>query len=181
MSYAKLLELAGEQHGYFQTQQAEALGFSRRALLHRARIGELQHSRYGLWRLAMWPLGPNDELYALQAMAPFATFSHETALALLGLGDLIPSEIHMTIPESSRMTSRPGLRLHRSRSGADREQILRDGLQISPPARALKDAAKAGSDPDHLQRAAKEAKLRGLLDGDDLRHLRSDPTYAAIL
>lgn len=181
MSYADLLQLAGAQHGYFTTRQAAACGLSRRALLHRARIGELRHAAHGLWRLSMWPDGPNDELYALQAIAPFGTFSHETALALLGIGDFIPSEIHMTIPESSRMSPRPGLRLHRSRHGAERERILRDDLWISPPARALTDAARAGADPDQLREAAREARQRGLLRSADVSALRADPLFASVL
>ncbi len=181
MTYSDLFRLAGEQRGYFTTRQAAERGLSRRALHHRAQIGELEHAAHGLWRLSMWPADPNDELHAFQTLAPFGTFSHETALSLLGLGDLIPSEIHMTIPESSRLAARPGLRLHRSRLGAERERILRDGLWISTPVRALTDAARAGADPDQMQAAAKEAKGRGLLRMSDIERLRADPLFAVVV
>lgn len=179
MSNADLLRIAGEQHGYFTTRQAAECGLSRRALLHRAHIGELDHAAHGLWRLSMWPADPNDELYALQTIAPFGTFSHETALSLLGLGDLIPSEIHMTIPESSRLAARPGLRLHRSRLGAEQERLRRDGLWVSTPLQALKDAAQSGVDPDHLRAAVREATGRGFLRPSDLDALRSDAVFAS--
>lgn len=178
MSYADLLRLAGEQRGYFTTEQAETAGLSRRALNHRAKLGELDHAAYGLWKLAAWPASPDEELYALQALAPFGTFSHETALAILGLGDVIPAEIHMTIPESSRLQPRPGLRLHRSRLGAERARILRDGLKVSAPRQAIEDAAAAGMDPEHLRQAINEAKDRGMLTSSDLARLASNPRTA---
>jgi predicted transcriptional regulator of viral defense system len=181
MYWSEILQLAAEQNGYFTTRQAAEHGASRRALHHRAETGELEHARYGLWRLAMWPSSPNDELYALQALAPFGTFSHETALSLLELGDLIPSEIHMTIPESSRLMSRPSLRLHRSRLGAETKRLRRDGLWISTPARALKDAAHDGADPDQLRGAAKSAKERGLLSSKDIEELRTERLFGGVL
>ena len=65
---------------------------------------------HGLSRLPHWTADPADELYALQAIAPFGTFSHQTALTLLGPTDIIPSTIHFTIPETSRLRSRQASR-----------------------------------------------------------------------
>ena len=178
MSNTDLLRVAGEQHGYFSTAQAEEHGLSRRALLHRAHIGEFEHLHYGLWRLAHWPLDPKDDLYALAVRAPSGTFSHETALSLLGLGDIIPSEIHITVPETSGLKPRPGLRIHRSRTGAARERTLRDGLWISTATRALLDTAAARHDPSQLRAAAREAVSRGLLTRDDQGRLSRLPAFA---
>lgn len=177
MSAVELFRIAGEQHGYFTTAQAESNGLSRRALSQRARKGELEHEGYGLWRLAHWPADPRDDLHALAVRAPFGTFSHETALALLGVGDIIPSEIHLTIPESSRLSSRPGLRLHRSRTGAERERILRDGLWVSTATRALLDSAASGHDPSQLRAAARDARDRGLLTHADQERLGRHPAF----
>lgn len=181
MTLGTLLRLAGEQHGYFTTAQAAEHGMSRRALHHRARIGELEHEAYGLWRLAMWPNDPRDGLYAIAAIAPFGTFSHETALSILGLGDMIPAQIHMTIPETSRLRRRPGLCLHRSRLGAERDRMLRDGLLVSTPKRALLDAARTGLDPDQLRAAAREARDRGMLSTADEDVLKAEPLFADAL
>lgn len=182
MSYADLLRLAGGQHGFFTTSQAAECGLSRRALTGRATSsGEIEHAGYGLWRIAGWPASPNDDLYAIQTLAPFGTFSHETALALLDLGDVIPRQINITIPERSRLSPRSGIRIHRSRLGAERERLLRDGLWISTPARALLDAARTGIDPDHLQSAAREAKGRGMLADQDIEILRAERIFASIL
>ena len=125
MSWAELLATAAAQRGYFTTAQAAERGISRRALTWRAAHGSAERIEYGLYRLPHWPLDPNDDHYALQARAPFGTSSHETALRLLGLFDLIPAVIHLTIPEASRLRSRPGIRLHRSRHQAGTDRILR--------------------------------------------------------
>ncbi len=100
------------------------------------------------------------------------TFSHDTALTLLGLTDIIPSTIHFTIPETSRLRSRPGVTLHRSRHGAMRDRTLRDGLWLSTAPRALLDAAREGADPAQLVSAARDARERAMLTPDDLAELR---------
>jgi predicted transcriptional regulator of viral defense system len=172
MPWNDLLAAAADQHGYFTTAQAAEHGISRRALVWRAHNGAAARVGQGLYRLPHWPTGPQDDLYALQAIAPFGTFSHVTALTLLGLTDIIPTTIHFTIPESSRLRPRPGVTLHRSRHGAHVDRALRDGLWVSTARRALIDAGLAGADPDQLVAAAREARVRAMLMPDDLAVLR---------
>ena len=102
MSWEELLSAAAAQHGYFTTAQAAEHGLSRRALTWRAQHGSAERRGHGLYRLPHWPADAADELYALRALAPFGTFSHDTALTPLGLTDIIPSTIHFTIPETRR-------------------------------------------------------------------------------
>jgi len=178
MSWEDLLASAAAQHGYFTTEQAVEHGISRRALTWRAQHGSAERTAHGLYRLPHWPIGANDELYALQALAPFGTFSHDTALNLLGLSDIIPSTIHVTIPETSRLRSRPGVTLHRSRHGAMTDRNLRDGLWVSTARRALLGAAREGADPDQLISAVRDARARAMLTADDLAELRRHPPFA---
>jgi predicted transcriptional regulator of viral defense system len=178
MSWDELLAAAADQRGYFTTAQAAEYGISRRALTWRTRRGSVERVGHGLYRLAHWPIGANDELYALQARAPFGTFSHETALTLLGLSDIIPSAIHLTIPETSRLRPRPGVTLHHSRHRAMADRRLRDGLWVSTARRALLDAAREGADPDQLVSAARQARERAMLTADDLAELRQHPPFA---
>ncbi len=177
MSWQSLLATAAVQRGYFTTAQAADHGISRRALTWRAGHGSAERIEYGLYRLPHWPIDPNDDLYALQTRAPFGTFSHETALSLLGLSDIIPAIIHFTIPETSRLRSRPGIRLHRSRHQAGTDRILRDGLWVSTARRALIELARVGADPDQLVAAARDARERAILTSDDLRELSNHPPF----
>lgn len=177
MSWDDLLSTAAAQHGYFTTAQAAELGISRRALSWRAEHGSAERIAHGLYRLPHWPIDPSDELYALQALVPFGTFSHDTALTLLGLTDIIPSTIHLTIPETCRLRSRPGVTLHRSRHGAMTDRTMRDGLWVSAARRALLDAAREGADPDQLVSAARDARGRAMLTAGDLAELRRHPPF----
>lgn len=178
MPWDDLLTAAAAQHGYFTTEQAAEHGLSRRALTWRAEHGSAERIAHGLYRLPHWPAGPDDDLYALQALAPFGTFSHDTALTLLGLSDIIPSTIHFTIPETSRLRPRPGITLHRSRHGAISDRNLRDGLWVSTARRALLDAAREGADPDQLLSAARGARERAMLTSNDLAELRRHAPFA---
>lgn len=178
MSWEDLLATAAAQHGYFTTEQAAGHGISRRALTWRAQRGSAERIAHRLYRLPHWPPDPSDELYALQAVAPFGTFSHDTALTLLGLTDIIPSTIHFTIPETSRLRSRPGVTLHRSRHGAMTDRTLREGLWVSTARRALLDAAGEGADPDQLVSAARDAHARAMLTPADLAELRRKAPFA---
>lgn len=178
MSWDELLATAAAQHGYFTTAQAAEHGISRRALTWRAQRGSAERIAHGLYRLPHWPIGAGDELYALQARAPFGTFSHDTALTLLGLTDIIPSTIHFTIPETARLRPRQGVTLHRSRHGGTTDRTLRDGLWLSTARRALLDAARAGADPDQLVSAARDARERAMLTTDDIAELRRHPPFA---
>lgn len=178
MSWDDLLSTAAAQHGYFTTELAAEHGISRRALTWRVQKGSGERIAHGLYRLPHWPIGPDDELYALQALAPFGTFSHETALTLLGLSDIIPATIQFTIPETSRLRPRRGVTFHRSRRGAMTDRALRDGLWVSTARRALLDAAREGADPDQLVSAARDARARAMLTPDDLAELRRHAPFA---
>jgi predicted transcriptional regulator of viral defense system len=116
-----------------------------------------------------------SEKAAAHRLAPGGTFSHETALSLLGLSDIIPTAIHFTIPESSRLGRRAGIRLHRSRHRANQDRTLRDGLWVNTARRALLDSARIGADPDQLLDAARGAKERAMLTSDDIARLREHP------
>ena len=178
MSWEDLLAAAAAQNGYFTTEQAAEHGISRRALSWRTQKGSAERIAHGLYRLPHWPIGADDELYALQAVAPFGIFSHDTALTLLGLTDIIPSTIHFTIPEASRLRSRPGVTLHRSRHGAMMDRTFRDGLWVSTARRALLDAAREGADPGQLVSAAHDARARAMLTSADLVELRRRAPFA---
>jgi predicted transcriptional regulator of viral defense system len=180
MSDPELLVIAGRQHGYFTTAQAEAAGISRRALVGRRRKGLLERAAFGLYRLPQFPASPLDELYALQAIAPGATFSHETALQLYVLADILPRTIHVTVGPEAGLKPRPGVTIHRSRIAAE-DRILRDDLWLTSVRRTLVDCARLGVDPDQLLAALGEAHDRGLLAAVDRHDLARLYPYSTVL
>jgi predicted transcriptional regulator of viral defense system len=174
-----LRQIAGFQRGYFRTSQALETGWTRSALLNAVAVGEIENLVYGLYRFAHYPTTPMDEMYETQTLAPEGTFSHETALALFGLSDILPRMTHLTIPPTSGFKPRPGLTVHHARLD-ENERVLRDGLWLTSVLRSLIDAAKAGIDPDQLIAAAKESLNLGLLSPDDLPMLSKRYPYTMI-
>jgi predicted transcriptional regulator of viral defense system len=172
MAMRDLLSIAGQQQGFFRADQALSAGLSRRELGWAKHKGTIDSIRYGLYRFAHFPATPLDDLYEIQALAPDGTFSHETALGLHGLSDLLPRTTHLSIPPASGFKPRPGLTVHHTRIDSAERQ-LRDGLWITTVARTLRDCARAGVDPDQLAGAARDALRRGVLAPSDVAALRS--------
>lgn len=59
-----LYELAEPQAGYFTTAQATGAGVSSRALYQRTRRCDIDHIRYGLYRLRRFPAHPFEDVIA---------------------------------------------------------------------------------------------------------------------
>jgi hypothetical protein len=179
MSKQDLYQTAALQVGYFRTRQALDAGWSRAALNTATKAGEIQNIEYGLYRFAHYPVTPQDELYEIQTLAPDGTFSHETALTLFGLSDLLPRTTHFTVPPGSGFKPRPGLTIHHMRLARD-ERVLRDGLWLTSPLRTFLDAARAGSDPDQLLAAARQARDAAILSPASTARLARQYPYATL-
>jgi len=171
MDESDLLKLSASQHGYFTTAQAADAGISRRALVDRVRRGVIERAAHGVYRLAGTPASHMDSFYAFSVGAPSATFSHETALELYDVSDVLPRTVHVTVPPGSGLKRRPGYTIHRS-AIAPSERVLRDGIWVTSLVRTLADCAKSGTDPEQLAAALSEGRERAMLTADDINHLR---------
>jgi len=180
MAEIDLLTLAGRQHGYFTTAQAQAAGISRRALAGRHQRGLVERAAFGLYRLPQFPASPRDELYGLQTVAPSATFSHDTALELYGLTDLLARTIHLTVAPESGLKPRRGITIHRSRI-EPRDRTFRDDLWLTSLPRTLVDCARIGTDAEQLLLALREGRERGLLSERDLERLAPLYPFSSVL
>ena len=176
MAKQDLYQIAALQQGYFRTRQALDAGWSRAALNTAANAGEIDNIGYGLYRFAHYPATSQDELHEIQTLAPDGTFSHETALTLFGLSDLLPRTTHFTIPPGSGFKPRPGLTIHHMRLAPD-ERVLREGLWLTSPLRTFIDAARAGSDPDQLLAAARQALDAAILSPASVARLAKQYPY----
>ena len=94
-------------------------GYSPALLSHHARSGRFLRERRGLYRLREYPSSPREEVTAawLAARPEHAVVSHESALDLLDLSEIIPNVIHLTVPRSRRgLEAPPGILLHTTAS-----------------------------------------------------------------
>jgi predicted transcriptional regulator of viral defense system len=157
----RLYQTAENQAGYFTAAQAKNAGYSWERLSQNVKNGEFHRIAQGIYRLSRYPHSPHDDLYiAWLRIGPKSVISHESALALYDLGDVLPSETHITMPRSASRR-RKGIRLHTS--VLHKEEIVhRDGLPITSIERTIADAIRAGMPEDQVNDVIRDALQRGL-------------------
>ena len=98
--------------------------------------------------------------------------SHESALDLLDLSDVIPDSIHILVPRDRRgLPPWSGITLHTStRPFLPNDVTTRNGLRLTAPLRTILDVAEAGVTPEQVVQAVQQAVTRGLLMPTALRH-----------
>src|SRR5438445_11101254 len=112
---SQLFEIASEQGGYFTAAQAQTCAYSRSLLAHHAKAGRFIRIRQGLYRFREYPSSPREDVIAawLAAGRETTVVSHESALGILGLSDVVPEAVHLTVPRSKRFRTAPaGLAVH---------------------------------------------------------------------
>ncbi len=162
-----LYEIADSQGGFFTANQALKVGYAySQQYFHRQSGAWVQVGR-GLFRLRDYPIGEREDLvrWSLwsrnQKGIPQAVISHETALTVHDLSDVMPAAVHLTVPPGFRKRALVGCVLHPAElSPADSEQ--RSGFRVTTPLRTLVDAAESALSQEHLDRAVRDALQRGL-------------------
>ena len=168
-----LFETASEQAGYFTTAQALGQGFSSPLITHHAQTGRFVRITRSLYRLRDYPTSPREQLIAAWLrLAPDAVVSHESALDLFGLSDVIPNQIHLTVPRTRRrLTRQPGVTVHTTKRPIEGAEVaIREGVRVTAPARTIADVADTGTAPEQVVAAARQAIERGLTTRDMVRN-----------
>jgi len=165
-NHGRVFEIAMEQSGYFTAAQARTCGFGWALLAHFAKRGRFVRIYRGLYRIRDFPPTPGEEVVAawLAVGREAAVVSHETALDWLGLSDVVPDAIHLTVPRSHRYRAAPpGVKLHTSlHPPGPADIVVRRGLRVTSPTRTILDVAATGTAPEQVIAAARQALARGL-------------------
>jgi predicted transcriptional regulator of viral defense system len=166
-SEQELYNRAEPQAGYFTAAQAREAGYSQRQLTFYVHAGRFQRVHRGIYRLAQYPGGPNEDLYIAQLRCgPSSAVSHDSALAYYELSDALPGRIHVTIPRTASHRQ-PLLQIHTGRLHADDVRRV-GGLRITSVARTISDVAAAGLADELVIQAVREAIARGMVVASDL-------------
>lgn len=172
--------IAAAQGGYFTAAQAREAGYSyRQQHYHRSRGNWLPIDR-GLFRLRDFPPGEREDLirWSLwsrdQKGAPQAVVSHETALTVHDLSDVMPERVHLTVPRGFRKSVPVGCILHFALL-SEEEIEPRLGYSVTTPLRTLIDVADSVLSQEHLDVAVQEALKRGLVRRTVLGRARCEP------
>lgn len=173
----RLFELADAQAGYFTAQQALEVGYSYPIQHYHQRVGHWQRAGHGLYRLAAYPITEHEQLAQLtlwsrnRAGEAQAVVSHDTALSLHAVSDLLPEQLHLTVPPGFRKRPPAGVVLHVGTFRPE-EVEARHGFQVTTLERTLLDLAQEGRHTDLLEQAVEVAAAQGAISGATAARLR---------
>lgn len=117
--------------------------------------------RRGLYRLRHFPTSAYEHVVAawLPLREAGAVVSHDSALELHGLSDLMPTAVHLSLPRAQRgQRPRQGVRLHTVERPPGRNEVRTvHGVPTTSPERSIVDCLQAGTGPEQLELAARQA------------------------
>lgn len=173
-SGAGLYDLAEGRAGYVTARAAAAAGIPRSTVSHHARPGgRLVHVARGLYRLRDFPSSPHEHIVAGWLRTPpsaGAVVSHESALELDDLSDVIADEVHVTVPRTQRRKPIAGVVVHPttfSVTERERREVL--GVPVTTVDRTIIDVLRSAGLTEQIEVAAAEALRRGLTTKRRLR------------
>ncbi|HXP90875.1 MAG TPA: type IV toxin-antitoxin system AbiEi family antitoxin domain-containing protein, partial [Fibrobacteria bacterium] len=174
----RLYEVAAVQEGLFTARQAIEAGYSLPLLVHHRRAGNIARLRRGIYRLVQFPASEHEELVAIWLWSEQqGVVSHQNALLLHELSDVLPSQIHLTLPAAwrpRRLRVPEGVVVYHADVSPD-ERTWFGAVPITTPRRTLMDCARDGIDPKLLRQAVKQALARGHLSKRQLEELDRVP------
>ena len=165
--YDRLYETAEGQAGYFTAKQAKKHGFSWERLSDNVKRGRFLRIFRGIYRLSHFPSSAHEDLFvAWLRTGPNSVISHESALTIYDLSDVLPGEVHVIIPRTASRRH-PELYLHTNRLKPE-EITNRQGLPVTTAVRTIADVAIVGLAEEQVIQAIQEALQRGLTTRDEL-------------
>ncbi len=163
----RLYEIAEGQGGYLAAHQVVRAGIPRSTLGYHAGDGRaLERVGPGVYRLRRFPTTPHGHVVAhwLALAHADALVSHESALELHDLSDIIADEVHVTMPRDKRgLSVPPGVRPHFTERSVDRRNRRRVlGVPVTGVERSLVDVLRTGGWTEQVDLAVRQAVARGL-------------------
>ena len=130
----------------------------------------------GIYRLARYPVTDRSELVLWVLWSrdrkgnPQGVWSHETALDIHEMSDIMPSKMHMTVPPGfrKRVPIPKHLKL-RYATLAKGDKETWQGYQVTTPLRTLIDVIEEGIVPEEqIEQAVRDGLRKGILNLRDL-------------
>lgn len=168
-NHRRLYELAETQGGYFTAHQAESLGYRANKRNYHVGAGNWVREARGIYRLTLFPRPERPDLLRWwlwsrdRSGEPRGVYSHQTALDLHDLTDLMPARIDMTVPKGFRRSAPiPAiLRLHYDEVHSGEIETIH-AVPVTCALRTILDLRQSGEvSPDLLQAALQEGLRLG--------------------
>ena len=172
----QLFEIAETQQGFFTAKQAAEAGFIKTNHSYHVKIGSWIREGRGIYRLRNFPATPASQLIAHALWTrnrqddPEGVYSHETALAIHELSDVMPAKLHMTVPTTFRRFAKPPKILTLHFANLDQTDIEeKRGFKVTRPIKTILDLMASESvSHDIIEQAFAEGVIRGMISQKDI-------------
>ena len=164
----ELFEIASLQQGYFTAKQALSAGISYRMQTYYKKSGEWIEIHRGVFRITQFPNSPDEDYVTWSLWSRDrkdqlqAVMSHESALSIHDISDIMPSKIHFTVGSGFRKKAPKGCVIHK-REVLDNEKEQREGFLVTSPLRTIIDCAESNFSMDYLEQAIQVAYDKGMI------------------
>ncbi len=163
----ELIELAISQGGYFTAKQALKFGYSYRAQNYYVETKQWLKEDRALYRFSFLPILKEDELIKAYFWSrdkkdiPQAVISHESALSVHGLGEIISDKVNLTVPKSFRKKAPRKYLIHKA-DLTNKEIEKRDSFKVTNVVKTIIDVTE-NVDPEQLKKIVEDAYKKGLI------------------
>lgn len=163
----KLLEVAQKQGGYFTSGQALKAGYSYRLQSYHKEQKHWKEIDTGLYKLTSFAASEYDDLIRWSLWSrdkkgnPQAIISHESALVVHELGDVMPAKVHITVPSKFRKEIPDGVIYHKGNIKPE-EIETRDDFSVTTPIKTIIDVAE-GIGLEQLEQVVRDGLDTGLI------------------
>ena len=177
----QLFEIADRQQGFFTAKQAEKCGYPRPNFHLRLASGEWTRKGRGIYRLGHYPITDRYELVFWSLWSrnrqdvPQGVWSHETALDIHELSDVMPAKMHMTVPPNFRRRIEIPKVLCLHYGNLEKTDIEEgQGYKVTNPLKTIIDVIAVGTVADNLiSQAIHQALERGLVFKTELKAIEN--------
>ena len=184
-----LFEIADHQQGYFTAKQAVQCGYSRTNFHRYVTSGEWIKEQRGIYRLAYYPVTSRPDLVLLSLWSRNlrgevqGVWSHETALEIHELSDVMPAKMHMSVPRSFRKwTGIPKNLILHFADLSKIEVIAQQGYLVTTPLRTIVDIVEEGKlSEDLIVQAIKDALRKGVVSRKELQKIAAFKTDSKLM
>lgn len=170
--FDEIVEIAKTQKGYVATYQVPEV--SSQLIAHHESAGNLERVARGIYRVEMMPTEEDEEfVIAYLWSRELGVISHESALSIHRMSDVLPRKTHVTLPPDEKPIRRqtPDWIVVHFGDVRSEDRQWSDVVPVTTPERTLIDVAADAIDPDLFDQALDQAKARGLVRSDFERRL----------
>jgi predicted transcriptional regulator of viral defense system len=174
----ELLPLAEQNDGLVTANQARAIGILDSVLSRLTQREKLERVARGVYRIPHYPANRLSQyrealLWARASHGPEnIALSHETALAVYGISDMNPSQVHITVPKGARLRrQRPKwIVIHRG-DLPPTDVTTHEGLPVTTVAKSVLHVANETGRFGLARQAIKDARKEGYISAAEAKQL----------